>query len=298
MTVLAEDREVALADLQWFKERYGPKYEDCLAREEYRVAAWRVVELNTSLIHWVLRALNRRGYVQYDDLVAEMTLAMFRWCYSWEPSLGKFSTYAAACIRRVFPNKIGDLVQLARPMSVPRNLRTENARDRKKGEIDKAAEALMDDRPIMASRELMEVWYRRAEGIAKRKETLNRAETAAKARFKHDHMYRGEDNFLSGEVGEVELLADEQSPGVDADMLKLDLRHVMCGALARLPWRERYILWHRFGFGADGRGMVLEDLGKLLGVTRERIRTIEQRALKKLQHPDVAKLYGEYIYPV
>ena len=60
-----------------------------------------------------------------------------------------------------------------------------------------------------------------------------------------------------------------------------------------LSERERSILRMRFGLD-DGRTKTLEEVGKSFGVTRERIRQIEAKALRKLRHPSRAKKFEDY----
>ena len=59
-------------------------------------------------------------------------------------------------------------------------------------------------------------------------------------------------------------------------------------ALARLPWRERRVLWLRFGF-EDGRPRTLDEIGREVHLTRERVRQLESQALRRLRHPAVVE---------
>ncbi len=64
--------------------------------------------------------------------------------------------------------------------------------------------------------------------------------------------------------------------------------------MAGLSPRERDVLRLRFGLD-DGRQRTLEEVGQLFGVTRERIRQIEAKALRKLRHPNRSRKLREYI---
>jgi RNA polymerase primary sigma factor len=64
--------------------------------------------------------------------------------------------------------------------------------------------------------------------------------------------------------------------------------------MAGLSPRERDVLRLRFGLD-DGRQRTLEEVGQLFGVTRERIRQIEAKALRKLRHPNRSRRLREYI---
>ena len=64
--------------------------------------------------------------------------------------------------------------------------------------------------------------------------------------------------------------------------------------MAGLAPRERDVLRLRFGLD-DGRQRTLEEVGQLFGVTRERIRQIEAKALRKLRHPNRSRKLREYL---
>ncbi|WP_341807972.1 RNA polymerase sigma factor RpoD [Wolbachia endosymbiont (group E) of Neria commutata] len=68
-----------------------------------------------------------------------------------------------------------------------------------------------------------------------------------------------------------------------------DLRGITTNVLATLTPKEERILRMRFGLGKDGKEHTLEEVGKVFNVTRERIRQIEAKALRKLRHPSRAR---------
>lgn len=76
----------------------------------------------------------------------------------------------------------------------------------------------------------------------------------------------------------------------EQELLREDLAEVLC----TLSPRERDVLRIRFGMD-DGRQRTLEEVGQLFGVTRERIRQIEAKALRKLRHPNRSKRLREYV---
>ena len=80
-----------------------------------------------------------------------------------------------------------------------------------------------------------------------------------------------------------ELIPDEQTPPEDS-VVHLALREHLRETLDTLTPREKIVLMLRFGL-YDGRDRTLEEIGKNFGVTRERIRQIEFKALNKLRHP-------------
>ncbi|MEI7469531.1 MAG: sigma-70 family RNA polymerase sigma factor, partial [Chloroflexota bacterium] len=74
------------------------------------------------------------------------------------------------------------------------------------------------------------------------------------------------------------------------EMLKQQVRNV----LGQLTEREREVLEMRFGFG-DGRPRTLEEIGQTNGITRERVRQIEAKALRKLRHPLHSRRLRDYL---
>jgi len=82
----------------------------------------------------------------------------------------------------------------------------------------------------------------------------------------------------------VQLRADQfGSKRLDGRQRK-ELREAIDNALATLPYRQREIIRLRFGIG-DGSSHTLEEVGEIFGMTRERVRQIEVKALERLQHP-------------
>jgi len=99
----------------------------------------------------------------------------------------------------------------------------------------------------------------------------------------------GEESLLLGDV-----LPDE-SRLLPEDAVALQLRREqVLGVLSGLPERESRVLTLRFGLG-DGRARTLEEAGREVGVTRERIRQIEAKALRKLRHPSRSRRLRDYV---
>ena len=72
------------------------------------------------------------------------------------------------------------------------------------------------------------------------------------------------------------------------------LQEQMSEILNDLPERERKVLSMRFGL-EDGMSKTLEDVGKEFNITRERVRQIEARALRKLRHPQQSRKLRDYL---
>jgi RNA polymerase primary sigma factor len=86
-----------------------------------------------------------------------------------------------------------------------------------------------------------------------------------------------------------ELIEDTFFPNQVERIEAADLRAVSDEALSTLTPREEKIVRMRFGLDRSGEEHTLEEISHLFGVTRERIRQIESKALKKLRHPALAQ---------
>lgn len=96
-----------------------------------------------------------------------------------------------------------------------------------------------------------------------------------------------EDLFLRDVIADFESdpLADAEKKALDCELEKV---------LSSLSDRERIVLMHRFGLH-DTKSYTLEEIGKLLGVTRERVRQIESQALTKLRNPRRSQMLQTYM---
>jgi RNA polymerase primary sigma factor len=86
-----------------------------------------------------------------------------------------------------------------------------------------------------------------------------------------------------------ELIEDTFFPSQIERLEATELRAVSDEALSTLTPREERIVRMRFGLDRSGKEHTLEEIGQVFGVTRERIRQIESKALKKLRHPALAQ---------
>jgi RNA polymerase primary sigma factor len=91
-----------------------------------------------------------------------------------------------------------------------------------------------------------------------------------------------------------DLVEDKQILSPVAHMMESDLRSRMEELLNRLPGKERDIIRMRFGFGGE-KPKTLQEIGELLGVSRERIRQIEKKALTRLKNLSKQKNFEEYL---
>jgi RNA polymerase primary sigma factor len=97
-----------------------------------------------------------------------------------------------------------------------------------------------------------------------------------------------EDSVLGDFIQDDEIIAPDESAAYN--LLREHLEGVMNG----LPPREVRILQLRYGL-LDGQAYTLEEVGRKMGVTRERVRQIEAQALSRLRHPSVRRKLREYL---
>jgi len=93
----------------------------------------------------------------------------------------------------------------------------------------------------------------------------------------------------------LDLISDETVPSVEDEVYTNIMKEKVVDALQILTKREQEVLDLRFGL-TDGRERTLEEVGNILGVTRERIRQIEQKAFRKIRHPGYQLNLRDFLY--
>ncbi len=233
-----------------------------------------LITANSRLVISVAKKYIGRG-VPFLDLIQEGNIGLIRAARKFDYHRGhKFSTYATWWIRQAVTRAIADQGrtirvpvhmgdQINRLIRVSHQLTQELGHDPSSEELAEALEV-----PVKKAEQMIQV--------ARRPLSL---ETPTD---------EDEDSVLGDFIEDAEALAPAEA--VTQNMLKEQIQDI----LLSLPPREVRILQLRYGL-VDGESYTLEEVGKKLGVTRERVRQIEAQALSRLRHPTHSRKLKDYL---
>jgi len=224
-------------------------------------ARTRLVEANLRLVIWVAK---KYGGLSFIDRIQEGNIGLMRAAERFDYRRGaKFSTYAVWWIRQAITRAVADGGRTIRlPVHIHETLRkVDRARQQLHSETGKAPEekqiATLLELPVDRVARLLRV--------------------------------SDEPIPLDGEEADwIANIVDASMPAPDEVLALANMQMLIRSQLEILDERERDIICRRFGI--DREEQTLEEIGQLYGVTRERIRQIETKAIRKLSHPGRIKL--------
>lgn len=241
---------------------------------DYETAMRELSGGNLRLVVSIAKKYRNRG-LSFLDLIQEGNTGLMRAVDKYEYRRGyKFSTYATWWIRQAITRAIADQ---ARTIRIPVHMIETMSKLRKVSKQllqEKGREPTMEETAEVAGISLEET--RRVLKISRHPISLDRP------------VGESEDSYFGDFIED----SDSDSPVNTAsqEMLKDKIDHV----LKTLTYREREIIKLRFGLG-DGYTYTLEEVGRIFKVTRERVRQIEAKAVRKLQHPVRSKQLQGFI---
>jgi len=235
-----------------------------------------MIEANLRLVIKFAKKSSNRGLgLDFSDLVQDGNIGLMKAVDKFDYRLGnKFSTYATNWIQQGISRSIADQARTIRiPVHMIDNIH----------KIQRASRQFMHKHGrTPTAEELSKMIYLPVDKIHK----------AMKVNLKPMSLEAsvGTDDDSS----RIEIIADETAKNPFVSAAQKNLRKIVTQILSELDPKEETVLRQRFGMSTN-KTSTLEEVGEYIGVTRERIRQIEQKALMKLKHPTRARKLRSFL---